>query len=108
MAEQLQPCPAAFVAGLPAARACQLPGSGLPASGCTRRRVRLETKSPAAAEPGGASMGIEMEVPAGGNGHEVDGWWRRSVQRVCPALHAGRTPHHPGGAPPNGSAAVHH
>lgn len=32
MAEHLQPCPAAFVAGLPAARACQLPGSGLPAT----------------------------------------------------------------------------
>jgi hypothetical protein len=32
MAEYLQPCPAAFVVGLPAARACQLPGSGLPAT----------------------------------------------------------------------------
>ena len=32
LAEHLQPCPAAFVVGLPAARACQLPRSGLPAT----------------------------------------------------------------------------
>ena len=32
LAEHLQPRPTAFVVGLPAARACHLPGSGLPAT----------------------------------------------------------------------------